>query len=419
MSHVLTPKQIAQYAYDAGFRGQALTTAVAVALAESSGNPHSHNAVPPDDSYGLWQINMLGALGPDRRADFHLKSDAELFDPAVNARAAYSISSHGTSFGPWTTYTSGAYRDHLGAARKAAQAVTADGGHDHGHGHGHGKKSSSGRVVLDLAELARLSHLFEDSANRVEHTRLALRRLATDVEPARLKLRDQALATLISNVLTAADAPTQLARAASRLQQQGVYAEKVRRLAEQADGGDGKWSRADARKFVKSIGPTTDPYERAVKEALLGGVIVRGGKLTGRKAPSTSGGKLPPQGVAGLTNGKVPPSKLSSVGDGEKMTKAAASEFRKMDAAAHSAGLDLHVNSGYRTYSEQAALYQQYLNGTGNLAAPPGTSDHGLGLSADINVTDPHVLAWLREHAHTYGFVNDVPSESWHWTYKP
>jgi hypothetical protein len=41
--------------------------AVAIALAESGGNPAAHNPVPPDDSWGLWQINMRGHLGPVRR----------------------------------------------------------------------------------------------------------------------------------------------------------------------------------------------------------------------------------------------------------------------------------------------------------------------------------------------------------------
>lgn len=67
----------------------------------------------------------------------------------------------------------------------------------------------------------------------------------------------------------------------------------------------------------------------------------------------------------------------------------------------------------------QAALYRAYLNGTGNLAAPPGHSTHGLGLSADIQVTDPATLRWLRAHATTYRFVNDAPSEAWHWTWRP
>jgi hypothetical protein len=73
----------------------------------------------------------------------------------------------------------------------------------------------------------------------------------------------------------------------------------------------------------------------------------------------------------------------------------------------------------WSTYAEQAAVYRAYLNGTGNLAAPPGHSTHGLGLSADIQVTDPATLRWLRAHAKTYGFVNDVPSEAWHWTWRP
>ena len=88
----LSPEQIAQSAHHAGFRGNDLTTAVAIALAESAGNPKAHNAVPPDNSYGLWQINMIGALGPDRRHEFHLHSNSELFDPKTNAAAAFDIS---------------------------------------------------------------------------------------------------------------------------------------------------------------------------------------------------------------------------------------------------------------------------------------------------------------------------------------
>jgi hypothetical protein len=129
----LSAEQIARHAYAAGFRGQGLTTAVAVALAESGGRTTAHNATPPDDSYGLWQINMLGALGPERRHQYHLKSDDRLFDPDTNARVANSISSDGHDFTPWSTYTNGAYKDHLTAARKAAQDVTTH----------HGKPSSS------------------------------------------------------------------------------------------------------------------------------------------------------------------------------------------------------------------------------------------------------------------------------------
>lgn len=116
----MNAEQIAKVAKDAGFPGDSLPVAVAVALAESGGNPSAHNATPPDDSYGLWQINMLGNLGPARRATFGLNSNSQLFDPAVNAKAALAISSGGTSWGAWSTYTNGAYRAHLDEATAGA-----------------------------------------------------------------------------------------------------------------------------------------------------------------------------------------------------------------------------------------------------------------------------------------------------------
>ncbi|MEU5694619.1 transglycosylase SLT domain-containing protein [Actinosynnema sp. NPDC020468] len=127
----LSPERIARYAHDAGFRGEDLTIAVAVALAESGGNSRAHNATPPDDSYGLWQVNMLGALGPERRRQLGLRSDAELFDPAENARAAHRISG-GRSWTPWSTYTSGAYRAHLAQARRGVTALAHNKNHTPG-----------------------------------------------------------------------------------------------------------------------------------------------------------------------------------------------------------------------------------------------------------------------------------------------
>jgi hypothetical protein len=129
----LSAREIARYAHDAGFRGPDLATAVAVALAESGGRTRAHNDTPPDDSYGLWQINMLGALGRERRDQFDLAADRDLFDPAANARAAFAISGEGTSFRPWTAFTSGGYERYLDEARRAARAVRRD-RRDHGGG---------------------------------------------------------------------------------------------------------------------------------------------------------------------------------------------------------------------------------------------------------------------------------------------
>jgi TP901 family phage tail tape measure protein len=96
-----------------GFSPQNARIMAAIALAESAGNPMAHNKKYPDNSYGLWQINMLGGMGPERRRQFGIQSNEQLFDPAVNARAAKSVfDSQG--FGAWSVYRSGAYKQFLG-----------------------------------------------------------------------------------------------------------------------------------------------------------------------------------------------------------------------------------------------------------------------------------------------------------------
>ena len=79
-------------------------TAVAVALAESGGNPQARALTPWEDSRGLWQINTLA----------HPQYDAQaLYDPLYNAQAAYALW-QAQGWQPWTAYTSGAYRRFLG-----------------------------------------------------------------------------------------------------------------------------------------------------------------------------------------------------------------------------------------------------------------------------------------------------------------
>lgn len=124
----LSDAQIAGAAKAAGFSGSALITAVAIALAESSGNANAHNTRPPDNSYGLWQINMYGNLGPERRKQYGLSSNSELFNPATNAKAAYAISGGGKNFRPWSTYIFGNYLSYMSRARKAAGNPDSSGG---------------------------------------------------------------------------------------------------------------------------------------------------------------------------------------------------------------------------------------------------------------------------------------------------
>ena len=111
-------KQILPYAKKAGFSGNDLGIAIAIALAESSGNPkaHNNNRETRDNSYGLWQINMYGSLGPARRKQYKLSKNEDLFDPTTNARVAYGIYKSRGGFADWSTYTSGVYKKSLNAA---------------------------------------------------------------------------------------------------------------------------------------------------------------------------------------------------------------------------------------------------------------------------------------------------------------
>lgn len=86
-----------------GFEGKSLKMAWAIVKRESRGHPLSHNvsSATGDNSYGLFQINMIGSLGDIRREKFGIKTDAELLDPVANAKAAYYMSAHGTNFGSW------------------------------------------------------------------------------------------------------------------------------------------------------------------------------------------------------------------------------------------------------------------------------------------------------------------------------
>lgn len=120
------PVTIALAAYDAGLRSpEQLAQATAIALAESGGNERAHNAVAPDDSYGLWQINMYGELGPARRTQFGIASNDALYDIGTNARAMAAISSNGTNWGPWSTYKGTRYWFFYPAALGAASAALA------------------------------------------------------------------------------------------------------------------------------------------------------------------------------------------------------------------------------------------------------------------------------------------------------
>ena len=129
----------------------------------------------------------------------------------------------------------------------------------------------------------------------------------------------------------------------------------------------------------------------------------------------------------------------------------AADAFLAMQAAAAKDGVDVRMQSGYRSVSYQKKLYDnktQYYRDKGLSEAaarekaavivnPPGCSEHNCGLAADLNspehttldtgFADTAAFRWLCENAEQYGFILRYPKEAesvtgityepWHWRY--
>jgi hypothetical protein len=125
---------------------------------------------------------------------------------------------------------------------------------------------------------------------------------------------------------------------------------------------------------------------------------------------------------AGYRNGQLPSNVRSSIGSGHSLYSEVAVKYNEMKAAAKAAGVDLIINASYRTVSKQVAMLQEYglyngmkssTNPNAYGAARPGTSNHGWGLSVDLNTA---ASGWLSVNAPTYGF-SPLDNDPVHWTY--
>lgn len=119
--------------------------------------------------------------------------------------------------------------------------------------------------------------------------------------------------------------------------------------------------------------------------------------------------------------------------------KEAAAAFKQMNEEMRAAGLDIAAEySGYRSYAEQATLYQNYVAGDGQSQAEryssrPGYSEHQTGLAFDFIDTSGELVSskkeaeWIAENAHRYGFIvrykegqeaiTGYMAEAWHVRY--
>ena len=103
----LSDTDLAILLYLVGFEGKALQTAWAVAKKESNGRPlaYNGNTKTGDSSYGIFQINMIGNLGPERRAKYDLSHNKELFNPVTNASIAFKMTKGGDNWSSWKGLT--------------------------------------------------------------------------------------------------------------------------------------------------------------------------------------------------------------------------------------------------------------------------------------------------------------------------
>ncbi|WNV77292.1 D-alanyl-D-alanine carboxypeptidase family protein [Geodermatophilus sp. DSM 44513] len=141
-----------------------------------------------------------------------------------------------------------------------------------------------------------------------------------------------------------------------------------------------------------------------------------------RHPPSTSGGNA----WGGFPNGLIPPGSMCSLGvAGHLLRCDAAAAYRELAAAfAVAFGRPLCTTDSYRTYAAQVRLYGE----KPELAAVPGTSEHGWGLAVDlcggIERFGTPEYAWMVAEAGRFGFVHPGwadqgggREEPWHWEY--
>lgn len=115
----------------------------------------------------------------------------------------------------------------------------------------------------------------------------------------------------------------------------------------------------------------------------------------------------------------------------------ASSAFDRMAADADDEGIDLWIQSGYRSYSVQEEIYNNYVAQDGKAeadrySARPGHSEHQTGLAFDVNslstsFEDTPEGKWLAQNCWKYGFIIRYPKgkesvtgymyEPWHIRY--
>lgn len=165
MSTALSREQIAQLAYQVGFRGEDLALMVGIAYRESRGVPDARNSKDPTSQtgdFGLCQIN--GVNFSTVKAELGITDMHQLFDPLLNMRAAYILFKRSSNtFAPWkgsdqgfTTTGDPRYGVNLNEAKAAVDRANQQGllGQDFdigGYNSANGPGGTGGTVTTEVA----------------------------------------------------------------------------------------------------------------------------------------------------------------------------------------------------------------------------------------------------------------------------
>ena len=179
-----------------------------------------------------------------------------------------------------------------------------------------------------------------------------------------------------------------------------------------AGGGTGAEHTVVAGESLSSVAAANGITAEALASAngmAADGYLIEGQTISIPAASSTSGAIPPAPGMGHVSS---PYGELH-------LDPAAADSWNSMrEESVASYGVDLYPGgpaSAYRTPEQQAELYQQYLDGTGAPANPPGTSTHESGVAVDV--PEPAMRDVIDQIGAGYGWVGTIPSEWWHVEY--
>lgn len=186
-----------------------------------------------------------------------------------------------------------------------------------------------------------------------------------------------------------------------------------------------------AQKVQRSAFPDAYDKHESTARALVGGTAVEcedpGGGGGGSGDWDDRDGKTKPGTWGGYDNGTIPLDELDEIpwAKGEYLRPDSAADFNKLNAKFKAKfGYNIGVTDSYRSYAEQVAVKKR----KGNMAATPGTSNHGWGMALDLGTginnfgTKEH--EWMKKNAAEFGWKHPDwagPSgslpEPWHWEY--